>query len=29
MADSYLKASYYKPVGYPDGIYRGPARSPG
>jgi NAD-reducing hydrogenase large subunit len=22
MADSYLKAPYYKPVGYPDGIYR-------
>jgi NAD-reducing hydrogenase large subunit len=22
MADSYLKAPYYKPLGYPDGIYR-------
>ena len=22
MADSYLKAPYYKPTGYPDGIYR-------
>ena len=22
MADSYLKAPYYKPIGYPDGIYR-------
>jgi NAD-reducing hydrogenase large subunit len=22
MADSYLKAPYYKPVGYPEGIYR-------
>ncbi len=22
MADSYLKAPYYKPVGYPHGIYR-------
>jgi len=22
LADSYLKAPYYKPIGYPDGIYR-------
>jgi NAD-reducing hydrogenase large subunit len=22
MADSYLKAPYYKPVGHPEGIYR-------
>ena len=22
LADSYLKAPYYKPLGYPDGIYR-------
>ena len=29
LPDSYLKAPYYRPAGYPDGIYRvGPARAP-